>query len=390
MNPSQIKKAEQDARNTAQSISQDATNVIFDKKMEGLDGTESTRSEVSALNAKTREFRYPLSMPMSGKGYPGTITFTAYKIDGKLDLGASLGSAFDRATKFLSGTDTDISEAEIDARATESALVLAEQKANAGKKNRSTTSYENTSRGEPVGKVVMPLQRDLRFSDNVTYDSPPLGALGAGLEAMGGGRNPFAGATNGDGTFTTTAAALAAQAVAKASGAGIGAIVGKLAGSALGGAVIGSGATEGLGDAVRSSTRISSAPNHRTLFKEVQLRQFSFTFKMIANSEREAFEIKQIIKFFRQELYPEKITVGDENIPIAYKFPNVFELQVKNQTGGNPASKIQRCYLKDVQTSYNSTGNGLHTDGSFVECDLTINFQEISALDKNMIRDRGY
>jgi hypothetical protein len=59
----------------------------------------------------------------------------------------------------------------------------------------------------------------------------------------------------------TAATAIAAQAVAKASGTILGAIAGDRFGkSALGGAVLGSGATEGLGDAVKSATRIASSP----------------------------------------------------------------------------------------------------------------------------------
>ena len=214
--------------------------------------------------------------------------------------------------------------------------------------------------------------------------------MGAGLEGAIGGKNPFDGATNGDGSFTTAASALAAQAVAKASGLGVGALIGKIAGGALGGAVLGSGATEGLGDAVKSATRIASAPNQRTLFKEVQIRQFAFTFKLIANSSREAEEIKNIIKFFRQELYPEMLTVGDNKVPIAYKFPNVFSIKVKNQFGGDAASKIQRCYLRDVQTSYNATGNGLLEDGNFIEVDISLSFQEVKALDKQMVALEDY
>ena len=214
--------------------------------------------------------------------------------------------------------------------------------------------------------------------------------MGAGLEGAIGGKNPFDGATNGDGSFTTAASALAAQAIAKASGAGVGALIGKIAGGTLGGAVLGSGATEGLGDAVKSATRIASAPNQRTLFKEVQIRQFAFTFKLIANSSEEAEQIKNIIKFFRQELYPEMLTVGDNKVPIAYKFPNVFSIKVKNQFGGDAASKIQRCYLRDVQTSYNATGNGLLEDGNFIEVDISLSFQEVKALDKQMVALEDY
>lgn len=138
---------------------------------------------------------------------------------------------------------------------------------------------------------------------------------------------------------------------------------------------------------MKSATRITSAPNQRTLFQQVGIRTFVFTFKMIANNREEAQEVKNIVKFFRQELYPEKILIGESEIPLAYKFPNMFEIDIKNRYGDNPAFKIQRCYLRDVQTSFNSTATGMHEDGNFVEVDISLSFQEITALHKQQIRD---
>ena len=322
-------------------------------------------------------------MPADGRGYPGTILFTAYKVKG-VDISKEMGAIYNRVTKSTATTE-EVSTAEEGMSPEELKEFRQSHNETTAVRDKAYKSFENINKGEDVGSVLLPLQRDLRFSDNVSYESPAIGALGAGLAGAIGGKNPFEGATKGDGTFSTAASALAAQAVAKASGAGVGALIGKLAGGALGGAVLGAGATEGLGDAVKGATRIASAPNQRTLFKEVQIRQFAFTFKLIANSSKEAQEIKNIIKFFRQELYPEMLTFGDNKVPIAYKFPNVFAIDVKNQLGGNAASKIQRCYLRDVQTSYNATGNGLLQDGNFIEVDISLSFQEVKALDKLMV-----
>ena len=201
------------------------------------------------------------------------------------------------------------------------------------------------------------------------------------------GQNPFAGASS-NGQLLSTASALAAAAIAKGAGEVLGAAIGSAFGSA--GAVVGASALGdtmgGLSPAVRSATRIASAPNQRTLFQQVGIRSFAFAFKMVANSHEEALEVRNIVKFFRQELYPEKISLGDSGVPLAYKFPNMFEIDIKNNYGENPAFKIQRCYLRDVQTSFNSTGTGMHWDGNFVEVDISLAFQEIVTLDKEKIR----
>ena len=386
----------QEAYEKKQPVAQVKTEVIHEEVI-----TETLAENPSQLEEdKGRDFRYPLSMPASGKGYPGTITFEAHIVKG-VDLAKEMSGIYNKLARNRKEI-RDESEADEENR---QSIIDANKKANntnnaedaalqneiiATGQSANSKSYENLNANNPVGSVILPLQRDLRFSDNVSYESPAIGMMGAGLEGAIGGKNPFDGATNGDGSFTTAASALAAQAIAKASGLGVGALIGKIAGGALGGAVLGSGATEGLGDAVKSATRIASAPNQRTLFKEVQIRQFAFTFKLIANSSREAEEIKNIIKFFRQELYPEMLTVGDNKVPIAYKFPNVFSIKVKNQFGGDAASKIQRCYLRDVQTSYNATGNGLLEDGNFIEVDISLSFQEVKALDKQMVALEDY
>lgn len=334
---------------------------------------------------KVREYRYPLSMPTGGIKFPGSITFTAYEIKG-LDITGKIGGFFSSLARNVYRKDGDETTADKET----DPKVIEQQKKDLAEVSTALQTYENLSGGVKQGSVILPLQRDLRFSDNVQYETANLGILGGGLETALGGKNPFAGPTKGDGSFSTAAAAIAAQAVAKSSGTIVGALVGDRFKSGLGGAVLGSGATEALGDAVKSATRIASTPNQRTLFKEVSLRQFAFTFKMIATSAAEADQIKNIVKFFRQELYPEKITLGENKVPIGYKFPNVFQIDVKNQFGRDAAHKIQRCYLRDVQTSYNATGNGLLTDGNFIEVDISLAFQEVSALDKNKVRDEFY
>jgi hypothetical protein len=351
---------------------------------------ETTKPAPTTTDVKTttkvREYRYPLSMPTGGIKFPGSITFTAYEIKG-LDISGKIGGLFSSLARNVYRKDGDETTADKET----DPKVIEQQKKDLAQVSTALQTYENLSGGVKQGSVILPLQRDLRFSDNVSYETANLGVIGGGLETALGGKNPFAGATKGDGSFMTAATAIAAQAVAKRSGTILGAIAGDRFGkSALGGAVLGSGATEALGDAVKSATRIASTPNQRTLFKEVSLRQFAFTFKMIATSAAEADQIKNIVKFFRQELYPEKITLGENKVPIGYKFPNVFQIDVKNQFGRDAAHKIQRCYLRDVQTSYNATGNGLLTDGNFIEVDISLSFQEVSALDKNKVRDEFY
>ena len=261
-------------------------------------------------------------------------------------------------------------------------------------KQSELVSYENNTGGEEYGTITLPLQKSLKYSDVAQYKGASLGVMGGIGEDVLSGKNPFAGMSNANGQLGKTASALAAKMVAKNAGAALGVAAGSLKGAP--GAILGGAVGSGLGDqaetAVSSATRIASAPNIRTLFEQVDLRNFTFDFKMIATSPQESVAIRNIVKMFRQELYPEKIALGTSGVPLGYKFPNVFEIEIKNRYSGlnsNPGFKIQRCYLKNVETTFNETATGLFSDGNFVEVSVSLSFTEIVTLDKQKVRD-GY
>jgi len=371
------------------------TVVIAEEKSTDEQNKQAIDPDVTALEKVRRDLKYPLTI---SSNYPARIIFKAIEVEG-VNIGEKIGDSFSslakKFTNFFSseaeaveGATTSISDGKVE-KGTKQRLEELEQ---AG--NDFSQSFDNISASNLViGTVTLPLQRDLRFSDTAQYETANLGVLGGALEQGIQGRNAFAGITQNN-QLVQTASAIAASAVAKgvgeAAGAAIGATVARGPGAVLGVAALG-GAFDGLSPAVRSATRIATAPNQRTLFQQVNIRSFAFTFKMIANNQREAEEIKSIVKFFRQELYPEKIPLGETGVPLGYKFPNMFEIEIKSfDFERTPAFKIQRCYLRDVQTSFNPTATGMHDDGSFVEVDISLAFQEIVALDKAKVRDGEY
>ena len=70
----------QEAYEKTQPVAQVKTEVIHEEVI-----TETLAENPSQFEEnKKRNFRYPLSMPASGKGYPGTITFEAHIVEGVL------------------------------------------------------------------------------------------------------------------------------------------------------------------------------------------------------------------------------------------------------------------------------------------------------------------
>jgi len=138
------------------------------------------------------------------------------------------------------------------------------------------------------------------------------------------------------------------------------------------------------GEVAQSTLRTTINPNKRTLFTAVGIREFSFQFKMIANSADEAEEIDKIIKFFRTELYP-SVTGGGTEI-IGYNFPNLFDIEM-SYNNQQVATKIKPVYLKDISTTYNPGNMGFHVDGKPSEVDITLAFIEERTLNKQDIQE---
>lgn len=228
--------------------------------------------------------------------------------------------------------------------------------------------------------IKLYLPPGLQYRDNVSYDNFDLGFLGATAEnLLKGGQGQGAAAakalTDGIGSFINTITG----------NAGTGDIA-KLGGIRVA-KTLGADFAEG---AYKSSFKVTTNPNTRVLFKQVNIREFAFTFKLIGRSQRESEEIKRIVRMFRTELYPEDIkgqidAEGKyEAISLGYKFPNKFRIQIVYD--GKPiAHRIKDAYLRDVTVTYNSSSMAMHPDGNFTEVDLNLAFIETSALVKDDI-----
>lgn len=139
---------------------------------------------------------------------------------------------------------------------------------------------------------------------------------------------------------------------------------------------------EGVRGGVELATGITVNPNKRSILRGVPIRNFSFTFKLIPTSEEEARAIKNIIYFFRSELYPMDLIAG--GISYGYKFPNKWNISM-NYKAQQVATRILPSFLTGVDTNYNPNSMSFLRDGSFPEIDLTLRFIEERALRKQDI-----
>ena len=152
---------------------------------------------------------------------------------------------------------------------------------------------------------------------------------------------------------------------------------------------------QGFRNALTLQNRTVVNPNIRALFRGVALREFTFQFKMIAESAQEAAMVERIIKHFRTEMYPDvyNLPIGSTGVSadLGFKFPNVFQISFNYKNALNKKlPQLQLCYLRNVSHTVNPTGGGFRRDGQPNEIDLTLSFVEYKTLNRKDVEERGF
>jgi hypothetical protein len=225
-------------------------------------------------------------------------------------------------------------------------------------------------------QVELYLPMGLSFRDNVTYENFDIGQTGAMIE---GGMGIASSMSKGIGSFVSGLTGSASKDMAKLAGVQLASKFGTFSDEVTG--------------ALKLSGGVTVNPNTRVLFKQSNIRDFSFTFKFVAKSKEEAKEIQDIIRLFREELYPDDITINtgaNSSVSVGYIFPKKFAIEFGYKGKEIPGlAKIKPCYLRDVTTNYNTSAMAMHSDGNFLEVDMTLSFQEEKALVRKDV-EAGY
>lgn len=142
-----------------------------------------------------------------------------------------------------------------------------------------------------------------------------------------------------------------------------------------------------LADAIEFNTAKVVNPRSNMAFKGIGIRSFSFNFRLVAESQAEANEIREIDKTFRYNLYPD---VADEwgyilNFPYAWR----LKLLWKGSSNIKLPSFWETCWLSSYQSTYNASTNLYHYDGAPIDVDFSLSFTESKALTKKDMQDQG-
>tara|TARA_A100001201_G_C4063813_1_gene193544 strand:- start:19 stop:1149 length:1131 start_codon:yes stop_codon:yes gene_type:complete len=248
-------------------------------------------------------------------------------------------------------------------------------------------TYDDDFGVEQKQRACLYMPMTVQQMENVSVGPESLGVIGGSISTVIAGGN-------------ATLTGLATKAFEAGIGGALDFVSGN-AGGALGSLMankIASRLNTQAGLGVQNATRIQISPNTRAIFKQVNIREWNFSFQLIPTSERESEEIENIIDFFRMEQLPEEL--GANGISMAYKFPNLIRIYAqydKIDEDGNYEDTIPiitrflPAYLQSVDVTYNTSGMSFYDNGKFHDATLNVKFIEYRPLNKgDIIRERNY
>ena len=249
--------------------------------------------------------------------------------------------------------------------------------------------------GSSGGNAILYLPEAISFADGIVYDNVNLNLAGRAVEL---------GASAG--FEAARSSALAGASIQKAASAAGGAMIENIkqqvsstleeftSGGSVGntfedisavGSVLAQTALQGISpdasEGLSAATGITANPHKRSLFRDVSIRNFTFTFLMSPASPEEAAAINEIVRFFRVNAYPRKLGEG-----LAYEFPTTFDIKFKYKNAEmQDVPKLLPCFLTSINTVFNPRGASFFNDGRFSETQLSLNFVEQRPLDKKEV-----
>ena len=240
------------------------------------------------------------------------------------------------------------------------------------------------------GTILLPIPSDLKDVNSVKYDTDTLNGLQAvGAQLAEGG---IEGVQKLIGTFFSKDGASERQKILdklKAEGstalantiAGIGGMeaVDNFANKRFASQILGlfGGNVTASGLLARGNGEIIN-PNMELLFGGPTLRNFRFQFKMTPRNEKEAQQVKLIIRAFKRNMAPMAQGGTVSSGSFFLKTPNVFNLRYRTGNKNHPfLNRFKQCFLSDMSVSY--TGEGIYStyeDGTPVSMILDLSFKE--------------
>ena len=234
---------------------------------------------------------------------------------------------------------------------------------------RTSTEALGENLKNPEYQILLPIPQGLSDTNMVKWgqdDINPIEAAGvaAGTQAMTG--DPAGALTNLIGATKSVLTSGNAQNLATSYAAA------KAVGS-FGGNVT----AEGI--LARSTGQVLNS-NMELLFQGVQLRSFNFSFNLAPRFKKEADEVKQIIRTFKQSMAAK--TSGGTGAGLFISSPEVFQLTYKSGNKKHPfLPSFKPCALVNMGVDYAASNvYATYEDATPVHMRLSLSFQELNPI----------
>lgn len=250
-----------------------------------------------------------------------------------------------------------------------------------------------------VAMVKLPMPNTITDANAVAWGDDVMNNLSAAITAgtmnnpVAVGAGGFLGSLIGQGQLGALAALAIAEnkssiediknfnfAGAFGSGAS-GALMGK---ASLGAAILGiAGSNVSADDILQRGVGVVPNSNMELMFNAPALRDFNFSWKMSPRDEKEALEVKKIIRFFKQGMAAKTMTNQAGQRSLFLGTPNVFRLQYRTAKGEiiEGVNRIKPCAVVGTSVNYTPDGAWASYDGGQpVSTILSINMKELEAV----------
>ena len=122
-------------------------------------------------------------------------------------------------------------------------------------------------------------------------------------------------------------------------------------------------------------------PNLELLFQKPTLRPFTFSFKLSARDDKEAKEIIKIIRFFKQNMAPQKGGgSGGESANLFLKAPNTFQVHYLHRGKDEHPyiGRVKECAMLTFDVDYTPDGNySTYRDGFMTSYSISMTMKEL-------------
>jgi hypothetical protein len=146
----------------------------------------------------------------------------------------------------------------------------------------------------------------------------------------------------------------------------------------------------GITDTFLQSLGYAINPQLQMIYRGLDFRQFQLSFMFTPASPEEAEMTNKIISTFKYHYSPDLIKSSDAVSGMFFVPPSLFNIQFMFDIDENQyLPRYGDCVLKDIDVNFAPNGFATHNDGSPVQTQLTLTFQEIEIVTKEKLRT-GY